>query len=77
MRKMSESTFVTDDQEKAAARMKLAAMRQEHDDMDSAIDAMITVGRDFLQIQRMKRKKLELKDKIQKFASHDTPDIIA
>lgn len=66
-----------DDQDKAAARMKLAALRQEHDDMDSAIDAMIAVGRDFLQVQRMKRKKLELKDQIQKLASRITPDIIA
>lgn len=66
-----------DDQEQAAARMKLAALRQEHDDMDSAIDAMIAVGRDFLQVQRMKRKKLELKDQIQKLASRVTPDIIA
>ena len=66
-----------DDQDKAAARMKLAALRQEHDDMDSAIDAMIAVGRDFLQIQRMKRKKLELKDEIQKLAARITPDIIA
>lgn len=66
-----------DDQEKAAARMKLAALRQEHDDMDSAIDAMVAVGRDFLQVQRMKRKKLELKDQIQKLASRVTPDIIA
>ena len=57
--------------------MKLAALRQEHDDMDSAIDAMITVGRDFLQIQRMKRKKLDLKDKINKLAARTTPDIIA
>lgn len=66
-----------DEQQKAADRMKLAALRQEHDDMDSAIDAMIAVGRDFLQVQRMKRKKLELKDKIQKLAASVTPDIIA
>ena len=66
-----------DEQQQAAARMKLAAMRQEHDDLDSAIDAMIAVGRDFLQVQRMKRKKLELKDQIQKLAAQVTPDIIA
>jgi hypothetical protein len=68
---------VNDDQDKAEARMKLASLRQEHDDLDSAIDAMVTVGRDFLQIQRMKRKKLELKDRINKLAERVTPDIIA
>lgn len=68
---------MSDDQSQADLRMKLASLKQEHDDLHSAIEAMITLGRDFLQIQRLKRKKLELKDRITELSGKVTPDIIA
>lgn len=65
------------DQEQAALRLKAARLRQEHEDFDAAIKAMTTVGCDALSIQRMKKKKLALKDKITKVEDQIVPDIIA
>ena len=68
---------MSDEQEQAQARMKLARLQLEHDDFHAAIDAMIAQRCDPLQIQRMKKKKLELKDRITKVKSTLIPDIIA
>ena len=68
---------MSDEQEQAQARMKLARLQLEHDDFHAAIDAMTTQKCDPLQIQRMKKKKLELKDRITKAKSTLIPDIIA
>ncbi|MCP4317097.1 MAG: DUF465 domain-containing protein [Hyphomicrobiales bacterium] len=65
------------DQEQAELRLKAARLRQEHEDFDTAINAMISVGCDALSIQRMKKKKLALKDKITKVEDQIIPDIIA
>ncbi|MFD2236199.1 YdcH family protein [Aureimonas populi] len=65
------------DQEQAALRLQAARMRQEHADFDAAINAMETVGCDRLQIQRMKKKKLSIKDKLQDLEDQILPDIIA
>ena len=65
------------DQEQAELRLKAARLRQEHEDFDAAINAMIKTGCDTLSIQRMKKKKLALKDQIAKFEDQIIPDIIA
>ena len=65
------------DQEQAELRLKAARLRQEHEDYDAAINAMIKVGCDALQIPRMKKKKLAIKDKIAKVEDQIIPDIIA
>jgi len=65
------------DQDQAEIRMAVARIRQEHDDYHAAIDAMMTVGCDPLQIQRMKKKKLDLKDQLTKLEDRSIPDIIA
>ena len=65
------------DQEQAELRLAAARLRQEHEDYDAAINAMIQVGCEALRIQRMKKKKLVLKDKISKLEDQITPDIIA
>jgi hypothetical protein len=65
------------DQEKADIRLALAKLRQEHEDYDAAINAMIQVGCDALRVQRMKKKKLALKDKITQIEDQIVPDIIA
>lgn len=65
------------DQEQAELRLAAARLRQEHEDYDAAINAMIQVGCEAPRIQRMKKKKLVLKDKISKLEDQIIPDIIA
>ncbi|MBO6724122.1 MAG: YdcH family protein [Rhizobiaceae bacterium] len=65
------------DQEQADIRLEFARLKQEHADFDSAINAMIATGCDPLQIQRMKKKKLAIKDKLSKLEDNIVPDIIA
>lgn len=57
---------------------ELAILREEHRDLDSAINALegITAA-DQLQIQRLKKRKLWLKDRIIALSDQLTPDIIA
>ena len=62
------------DPERAAMHMKLGQLRQMHDDLKLAIDAMIAVRADPLAVQRMKKRKLELKDEIAHRASALIPD---
>ena len=64
-----------DDQD---ARQELAKLRQEHRDLDAAIEALYETGRaDHLQIQRLKKRKLVLKDRIIELEDQLLPDIIA
>jgi hypothetical protein len=64
--------------EQERLREKLAEMRQEHRDLDEAIAQMLASGKhDMLQLQRMKKRKLVLKDMIAKFESMLIDDIIA
>jgi hypothetical protein len=57
---------------------ELARLRQEHRDLDGAIDALeLSVAGDQLQIQRLKRRKLGLRDRISYLEDQITPDIIA
>ena len=66
-----------EEQDQAQIRMQAARLKLEHDDMHAAIDAMTAQRCDALQIQRMKKKKLELKDRLEKLNSRIIPDIIA
>ncbi len=57
---------------------KLVELKQEHRDLDQVIETMMrSVPVDFVQIQRLKKRKLTLKDMIQKLESGLLPDIIA
>jgi hypothetical protein len=59
-------------------RAQLAALMQEHRDLDTAIAAMIDSGvRDQLQLSRLKKRKLQLKDQIARIEDALLPDIIA
>lgn len=59
-------------------RVELAVFRQEHRDLDEAITAMVERGTaDQLTLQRLKKKKLRLKDLIALIEDRLTPDIIA
>lgn len=65
------------DQDQAEVRLMVARLRQEHEDYDVAINAMIQTGCDVLRIQRMKKKKLSIKDRITSLEDQIIPDIIA
>ncbi len=57
---------------------ELVQMQQEHRDLDDAIEALHDrVRPDILLLQRLKRKKLLLRDKIQRLEDDILPDIIA
>lgn len=57
---------------------ELEHLREEHRDLDSAIEALIHLATsDRLQIQRLKKRKLVLRDKIAQIEDQLTPDIIA
>lgn len=59
-------------------RKRLAALRTEHRDLDTAINALVEIGGpDQLQVARLKKRKLRLKDQIAVMEDYLTPDIIA
>ena len=59
-------------------RKRLESLRIEHRDMDAAIDALTAAGSpDQLQIARLKKRKLRLKDQIAMVEDYLLPDIIA
>ena len=62
----------------AAVRNELARLRQEHRDLDAAIEALQSKARpDNLQLHRLKKRKLVLKDRISALQDKLLPDIIA
>jgi hypothetical protein len=59
-------------------RKRLEALKVEHRDLDAAIDALEGAGStDQLQIARLKKRKLRLKDQIALITDFLIPDIIA
>ena len=57
---------------------RLELLRVEHRDLDSAIAALIDAGgSDQMQIARLKKRKLRLKDEISALEDQLVPDIIA
>ena len=66
------------DEERSTLAAELHRLRQEHRDLDAAIAALEHVGQgEQLQIQRLKKRKLVLKDRISFIEDQLTPDIIA
>jgi len=64
--------------DEVAARAKLAQLSQEHRDLDAAIEALSVAGApDPLQLSRLKKRKLQLKDEITEINNTLLPDIIA
>jgi hypothetical protein len=61
-----------------ALQAELDHLRQEHRDLDAAIEALTRFGSsDRLQIQRLKKRKLVLRDRMTFLDDQLTPDIIA
>ncbi len=59
-------------------RVELEVLRREHRDLDDAISALQESRRaDQLRLRRLKKTKLELKDRIARLEDKLTPDIIA
>ncbi len=66
------------EEEEREIRRALAELRQEHRDLDLAIDALAeSTNVDTIRIQRMKKRKLALKDRIAALEDRRLPDIIA
>lgn len=64
--------------DEAQVRERLAAARVEHRDLDAAIDALTTQALpDQLQVARLKKRKLRLRDEIAMLEDNLVPDIIA
>lgn len=64
--------------EEQEIRIEIGKLRQEHRDLDAAIDALSQSGiSDPLRIQRLKKQKLRLRDKIAALEDSLFPDIIA
>lgn len=67
-----------DDLDEDLLRDKLAELRQDHADLDAAVQAIaLSPLPDMLLIARLKRKKLALKDEIARIEDLLNPDIIA
>jgi hypothetical protein len=59
-------------------RQRLAELKSEHRDLDDVIDRLVERPPvDLIQMQRLKKRKLVLKDMIAKIESLLLPDIIA
>ena len=68
---------MTKDEEREL-REELARLHQEHRDLDAAIAALaLSPGSDLIQVQRLKKRKLILRDRIRAVEDQLTPDIIA
>ena len=64
--------------DQAQLMRELSRLRQEHRDLDTAIEALDSMASgDRLQLQRLKKRKLVLRDRINDLEDRMTPDIIA
>ena len=64
--------------DEAEIRARIEMLKQDHRDLDAAIEALRLLPRpDMIQLQRFKKKKLLLKDEIAMFEDLLIPDIIA
>jgi hypothetical protein len=66
------------DEEKAEIRVRLHELEVEHQDLDDVIGKLAAdPAQDQLQLRRLKKRKLVLKDQIQRLRARLIPDIIA
>ena len=66
------------EEEKAQIRQRLQVLEVEHHDLDDVIGRLVgDPGQDRIQLQRLKKRKLLLKDQIQRLRARLIPDIIA
>jgi len=66
------------DEERAQLRLRIAQFEIEHRDLDHVIDRLtLDPSLDELQLRRLKKRKLLLKDQISRLRARLIPDIIA
>jgi hypothetical protein len=71
-------TYTMTDEDERELENELARLQQEHRDLDAAIDALHqSPAPDLLRLQRLKKRKLQLRDRIAFIEDQITPDIIA
>ena len=71
-------TYTMTDEDERELETELARLQQEHRDLDAAIDALHqSPAPDLLRLQRLKKRKLQLRDRIAFIEDQITPDIIA
>ncbi len=71
-------TCTMTDEDERELETELARLQQEHRDLDAAIDALHqSPAPDLLRLQRLKKRKLQLRDRIAFIEDQITPDIIA
>jgi hypothetical protein len=69
---------MTESPESSEIERKLAELRAAHRALDERIQALAQEGRvDQLELQRLKKQKLAMKDRIARLESDLLPDIIA
>jgi hypothetical protein len=70
--------FPLTDEERLQMQIRLQALEVEHHDLDYVIDRLaLDPSQDRLQLQRLKKRKLLLKDQIARLRTRLIPDIIA
>jgi hypothetical protein len=78
---MDHGTLMADrlsDEERAGFQAEIEKLRLEHRDLETAIEALGLVGSvDQIQVQRLKKRKLLVRDRIVFIEDKLTPDIIA
>lgn len=68
----------TANEETIVAERRIVELRQEHADLGLAIDALVSIPiHDELQLKRLKKRKLLLKDQISLLEARLTPDMPA
>lgn len=74
----NDGGIVNLDPEEAALRSRLFELRAEHRALDAAVDALHSAGPlDLVQLARLKKRKLALKDEVTWLEGRLRPDIIA
>ena len=64
--------------ERVAQQQRIVELKMEHRDLDTAIDRLAAVAaHDELQVRRLKRRKLLLKDQIARLEREIDPDVLA
>ena len=78
MTSRSVTDFPLTEEERSQIQLRLQALEMEHHDLDDVIDRLTgDPAQDRLQLQRLKKRKLLLKDQIQRLRTRLIPDIIA
>src|SRR3979490_2715641 len=73
-----QPTYTMTNEDERELESELARLQQEHRDLDAAIAALHqSPAPDLLRLQRLKKRKLQLRDRIAFIEDQITPDIIA